>query len=135
MASRRLSTSPAFLRFILYEYFKKQDSYGIARPLTQRQAWQHGTPPPDIVAAMPLIHRRLRPAPALLGLLLVCCLMAAPDTLAKKKSGSKASHKSGHASSAVQRSSSEETRAERERRLLRECRGRPNAGACLGYAS
>lgn len=23
----------------------------------------------------------------------------------------------------------------RERRLLRECRGRPNAGACLGYAS
>jgi hypothetical protein len=23
----------------------------------------------------------------------------------------------------------------RERRLLRECKGRPNAGACLGYAS
>ena len=28
-----------------------------------------------------------------------------------------------------------ETRAERERRLLRECKGRPNAGACSGYAS
>ena len=28
-----------------------------------------------------------------------------------------------------------ETAKERERRLLRECRGRPNAGACLGYAS
>lgn len=27
-----------------------------------------------------------------------------------------------------------ETPAQRERRLLRECRGRPNAGACLGYA-
>ena len=29
----------------------------------------------------------------------------------------------------------EETRAERERRFLRECRGKPNAGACEGYAS
>jgi len=27
-----------------------------------------------------------------------------------------------------------ETRTQREKRLLRECRGRPNAGACLGYA-
>ncbi len=27
-----------------------------------------------------------------------------------------------------------ETTAQREKRLLRECRGRPNAGACLGYA-
>ena len=28
-----------------------------------------------------------------------------------------------------------ESAAERDRRLLRECRGRPNAGACYGYAS
>jgi hypothetical protein len=28
-----------------------------------------------------------------------------------------------------------ETTPERDRRLLRECKGRPNAGACLGYAS
>lgn len=28
-----------------------------------------------------------------------------------------------------------ETVQERERRLLRECKGRPNAGACEGYAS
>ena len=28
-----------------------------------------------------------------------------------------------------------ETRAERNRRLQRECRGMPNAGACLGYGS
>ncbi|WP_312835359.1 hypothetical protein [Comamonas sp.] len=34
-----------------------------------------------------------------------------------------------------QRSSSAETPAERDRRLLRECQGLPNAGACLGYAS
>ncbi|MEJ5030132.1 MULTISPECIES: hypothetical protein [unclassified Comamonas] len=33
-----------------------------------------------------------------------------------------------------QRSSSAETLAERDRRLLRECKGLPNAGACLGYA-
>ncbi|MDR2299545.1 MAG: hypothetical protein LBE30_14540 [Comamonas sp.] len=32
------------------------------------------------------------------------------------------------------RSSSEETTAERERRLYRECQGRPNSGACSGYA-
>ena len=34
-----------------------------------------------------------------------------------------------------QSTGSGETRAERERRLTRECRGRPNAGACLGFAS
>jgi hypothetical protein len=28
-----------------------------------------------------------------------------------------------------------ETRAERDRRLQRECRGKPNAGACEGYGS
>lgn len=28
-----------------------------------------------------------------------------------------------------------ETTAERDRRLSRECKGLPNAGACLGYAS
>jgi hypothetical protein len=30
-------------------------------------------------------------------------------------------------------SGSGETKAARERRLRRECRGRPNAGACLGF--
>ena len=29
----------------------------------------------------------------------------------------------------------QESARERERRLLRECKGRPNAGACAGYAS
>jgi uncharacterized membrane protein len=28
-----------------------------------------------------------------------------------------------------------ETKPERERRLLRACKGRPNSGACSGYAS
>ncbi len=32
-------------------------------------------------------------------------------------------------------SSSEESPQARDKRLLRECKGRPNAGACLGYAN
>ena len=32
-----------------------------------------------------------------------------------------------------QRSASEESTSERDRRLYRECKGRPNAGACLGF--
>lgn len=50
---------------------------------------------------------------------------AAAGPEAKKKGSVKVKH---------QRSPSEESTAERERRLYRECRGRPNAGACLGYA-
>lgn len=30
---------------------------------------------------------------------------------------------------------SAESKADRDKRLLRECRGRPNAGACEGFAS
>ena len=30
---------------------------------------------------------------------------------------------------------SAESKPERDKRLMRECRGRPNAGACEGYAS
>lgn len=39
-----------------------------------------------------------------------------------------------HVRTRTQRSSSEETQRERDQRLRRECRGRPDAGACLGYA-
>lgn len=31
--------------------------------------------------------------------------------------------------------STDRNQAERDKRLKRECKGRPNAGACLGYAS
>ncbi len=31
--------------------------------------------------------------------------------------------------------SSDRSQAERDKRLKRECKGRPNAGACLGYAT
>ncbi|BDR07734.1 TrbC/VirB2 family protein [Comamonas thiooxydans] len=33
------------------------------------------------------------------------------------------------------RSSSDESAAERDRRLYRECKGRPNSGACAGYTN
>jgi hypothetical protein len=47
-----------------------------------------------------------------------------PSTARKKNHSVRVTH---------QRSPSEETTAERDRRLYRECRGMPNAGACLGY--
>lgn len=89
---------------------------------------------------MPLLPRLSLPA---LGLLLCASLAAPLPALAKKHNASASSASAaGHgqkaprkASRAAPRSSSEESRAERDRRLQRECRGLPNAGACLGYAS
>ncbi|ODS63465.1 MAG: hypothetical protein ABS37_11870 [Acidovorax sp. SCN 65-108] len=48
----------------------------------------------------------------------------ATKTSPKKKNVSKVTY---------QRSTSEETTAERDRRMFRECRGLHNAGACRGY--
>jgi hypothetical protein len=59
-----------------------------------------------------------------------CCLLllalAAPPVLAEKKPRQPAQPK-------VIPSGSEESAAARDKRLKRECRGRPNAGACAGY--
>lgn len=49
----------------------------------------------------------------------------AASALPKKSRSVKVKHQQNH---------SGETTAERDRRLYRECKGRPNAGACLGYA-
>lgn len=49
---------------------------------------------------------------------------AATHTPAKKKGVSKVTY---------QRSSSEESTTERDRRMYRECKGMHNAGACRGY--
>lgn len=46
------------------------------------------------------------------------------NATSKKKGSTKIKH---------QRSPSEESTAERDRRLFRECKGMPNAGACNGY--
>ena len=68
-------------------------------------------------------------------------LMAAPDSAhaARKKKAedtrttNSPMKKGGTVKIKHQRSASEESTAERDRRLYRECRGRHNAGACLGY--
>ncbi|RQO82049.1 hypothetical protein DBV10_10260 [Acidovorax sp. FJL06] len=64
--------------------------------------------------------------------------VGSPKTaFAKRKSSPKtavASTKTKQPKAKHQRSPSEESTAERDRRLLRECKGIPNAGACLGYA-
>jgi hypothetical protein len=49
----------------------------------------------------------------------------------KKK---KAKTRTGKTPSAAQQGASGESTAQRDARLKRECKGRPNAGACLGYA-
>jgi hypothetical protein len=56
-----------------------------------------------------------------------------------KKDVKKSAKKSGKPASVNKKADSsprsQETTKERERRLLRECKGRPNAGACEGFAS
>ena len=74
--------------------------------------------------------------------LLCACLslgfLVAPETAhaGRKKNTSTTSQevkKKGSVKIKHQRSASEESTSERERRLFRECKGRPNAGACLGF--
>jgi hypothetical protein len=50
----------------------------------------------------------------------------------KKK---KAKTRTAKAPSAAQQGASGESTAQRDARLKRECKGRPNAGACLGYTA
>ncbi|MEP6558112.1 MAG: hypothetical protein ABJB17_06505 [Burkholderiales bacterium] len=73
------------------------------------------------------IHPTRRAAPALLAICLFAAIcLNAPDVQAAKHKSKRSTAKESYAGSA-------ETTKERERRLTRECRGRPNAGACLGY--
>lgn len=70
-----------------------------------------------------------------LVLLIACAVLGAaglgtaPDAHAAKRRGQ---HHVQHRVK-FEKSGSAETVGERERRLARECRGRPNAGACLGF--
>lgn len=71
-----------------------------------------------------------------IGLAAVVGLMACPPLAAKERSATTASHKARKAKAPKTpvNLGYGETRAERDRRLLRECQGKPNAGACEGYA-
>lgn len=63
------------------------------------------------------------------------CATGAVSAESKKPTSSigQETKKKGSVKIKHQRSDSEESTSERERRLYRECKGRPNAGACLGF--
>ena len=70
----------------------------------------------------------------------VCLFSVAPEAHAARKkttqdaqSASASKPKKGSTKVKHYRSPSEESTAERDRRMYRECWGRPNTGACLGY--
>lgn len=75
----------------------------------------------------------------LLAVALALGLLINPgDAEAKRQKGGQAAagdttKKKGVSKVTYQRSASEESPAERDRRLYRECKGMHNAGACLGY--
>jgi hypothetical protein len=62
-------------------------------------------------------------------------LASASEAGAASAQPEKSKHKKKKSSTVKYDKGSAETTAERDRRLKRECKGRPNAGACLGYAS
>ena len=82
----------------------------------------------------PSIHHNPR-ALATALLLATTALCMAPLAEAKDKQPAKPKTKTHKVvkSPAVQDSGSGESRHDRDRRLLRECKGRVNAGACAGY--
>ena len=94
---------------------------------------------------MPTAAASNRHRPMFSALLCACvalCLSgAAPDAHAARKktsqtdphSTSAAAQKKGSIKTTHYRSPSEESTADRDRRMYRECWGRPNAGACSGY--
>ncbi|MGH8820137.1 MAG: hypothetical protein ACREWJ_02455 [Rhodoferax sp.] len=65
----------------------------------------------------------------------VADVVAAETKSRKNKPASVHAPKARKAGRVKQEKSSAETRSERDRRLQRECKGLPNAGACLGYGS
>ena len=91
-------------------------------------------PPFDTPTSGP--HQRIG---ALLTIGLALCLLAtagnadAKQSQRSKPGTSESAKKKGVTKVTYQRSSSEETTAERDRRMYRECKGMHNAGACRGY--
>lgn len=94
-------------------------------------------PSPSCALQMPSSSARLASLVAI-GLLW-CALTVPQEAHAKKRTSHKATAGQTSPNGSVKvkgnatRSPSEESRAERERRLYRECRGMHNAGACKGF--
>jgi hypothetical protein len=78
----------------------------------------------------------VRALPCLIAVsILASALVAAPAQAAPFTPVAKTAKKQKSGSGRVIKNPNHETTSERERRLQRECKGLPNAGACLGYAS
>ena len=72
----------------------------------------------------------------LAGLLALCPAAMAASSHATASPHAKTSGKRSQAVKIKEsKNNSQESVSERDRRLQRECKGRPNAGACLGYAT
>ena len=89
-------------------------------------------PGPAPLQSEPLMPTALTRRQTLLGLSALLS-STAPPVLAASRASAKSRKSQGRSKPAAP-SGSEESRADRDRRLSRECRGRANAGACLGYA-
>jgi hypothetical protein len=74
-------------------------------------------------------------APALAATAATTDAVTARETAQAPAQPAKAKTKKKKSNTVKYDKGSAETTAERDRRLKRECKGRPNAGACLGYAS
>ena len=91
--------------------------------------------------ASSLVARRTNSIFRILSAVAAVSVMSLPASALSVDTPSKAAHKptaqQGQKKRSLklkhQRSPSEESTAERDRRLYRECKGMPNAGACLGY--
>ncbi len=97
---------------------------------------------PFTPALHPSAHLALRKAtaPLLLCMLALCLGLHPGASQATTKNVTQGAHgavskKKKSTKVKQERSSSEESRSDRDRRLYRECKGRANAGACLGYTS
>ena len=97
---------------------------------------------PPTPALPPSTHVALRKAtaPLLLCMLALCLGLHPGASHATTKNAAQGSYgevskKKKSTKVKQERSSSEESRSDRDRRLYRECKGRVNAGACLGYTS
>lgn len=64
---------------------------------------------------------------------IVVCNFGVIDASASESRHKSSKSQSGKVRIQNIRSNSEESPAERDRRLYRECQGRPNSGACAGY--
>ena len=94
----------------------------------RKPTMQHAT-----VSPSPAIRHALLAASIALGLIAAPSAALAKRTSDKPATTNAPAKKKGVNKVTYQRSSSEETTAERDRRMYRECKGMHNAGACRGY--